>query len=200
MYHVNFLYEERYTMRKLIYLVMAITFLLSFMPATSYCQGTDSNVELDWDYLRPFTSNRDIDTVSLHIFKKLSESPTRTIYRGITVTRPYGSIDWTQPDQDSSAVGIGPVLMVRDQKELSGKLSAAFDVSGGFILYDKTFPAGGRFYNFMWRTGPRFIYKFDEDSSFNIGYMVMHVSNGGIGGHNPSYNAHGVSMGFVTKF
>ncbi len=187
-------------MRRFICLVIVINFLLIFMPGRSYCYADGSKLELDWDYLTPFTSNRDIDTVSLHILKKISEKDNRSVYRGITITRPYGSIDYKQHRQDSSAVGIGPVYMIRNEKELSGKLSAALDMSGGFILYDKTFPAGGRHYNFMWRIGPQFIYKISENSSANIGYMLMHVSNGGVGGHNPSYNAHGVSLGFVTNF
>jgi hypothetical protein len=89
--------------------------------------------------------------------------------------------------------------MIRDEKYHSGKLSAALDMSGGFIVYDKIFPNGGKYYNFMWRIGPQFIYKISENSSVNIGYMLMHVSNG-LKAHNPSYNAHGVSLGFVTNF
>jgi hypothetical protein len=89
--------------------------------------------------------------------------------------------------------------MIRYEKYHSGKLSAAFDMSGGFIVYDKTFPAGGKCYNFMWRAGPKFIYKINENTSVNIGYMLMHVSNG-LKTHNPSYNAHGASLGFVTNF
>lgn len=186
-------------MRNFICLVIVIAFL-GVMPAIAYCSAGDPGVELDWDYLKPFTSNRDIDTVSLHILKKFSGTNNKSLYRGITITRPYGSIDFTQKNQDSSAVGIGPVYMIRNQRDISGKLSAAVDVSGGLILYNKIFPAGGRYYNFMWRVGPQFIYKFNESSSMNIGYMLMHVSNGGLGGHNPSYNAHGVSFGFVAKF
>ncbi|CUH96645.1 hypothetical protein P22_2735 [Propionispora sp. 2/2-37] len=187
-------------MRRFICLVIIINFLLIFMPERSSCYAADSKLELDWDYLTPVSSNRDIDTVSLHILEKISETNNRSVYRGITVTRPYGSIDLKQQNQDSSAVGVGPVYMIRNERDLSGKLSAAFDMSGGFIVYDKIFPAGGRYYNFMWRVGPQFIYKFNENSSVNIGYMLMHVSNGGFRGHNPSYNAHGVSVGFVTKF
>ncbi len=107
---------------------------------------------------------------------------------------------YKQRNEDSSAVGIGPVYMIRNEKDLSGKLSAAFDMSGGFIVYDKIFPVGGRYYNFMWRVGPQFIYKISENSPANIGYMLMHVSTGGVGAHNPSYNAQGVSLGFLTKF
>ncbi|MEN6620696.1 MAG: acyloxyacyl hydrolase [Smithella sp.] len=72
-------------------------------------------------------------------------------------------------------------------------------MSGGFIVYDKTFPAGGRYYNFMWRIGSQFIYKISKDSSVNVGYMLMHVSNG-FKTHNPGYNARGISLGFVTNF
>lgn len=187
-------------MRRFICLVIVINFLLIFMPEKSLCYAADSKFELDWDYLTPFTANRDIDTVSLHILEKISEKNNRSVYRGITITRPHGSIDYKQRDQDSSAVGIGPVYMIRNERDLSGKLSAAFDMSGGFIVYDKIFPAGGRYYNFMWRAGPQFIYKFNENSSVNVGYMLMHVSNGGLNGHNPSYNSHGVSVGFATKF
>jgi hypothetical protein len=91
--------------------------------------------------------------------------------------------------------------MIRNEKKVSGKLDAAFDMSGGVIVYDKKFPAGGECYNFMWQIGPRFIYKFSQNSSVNIGYMLMHVSNGlHYPNPNPSYNAHGVSFGFVTNF
>lgn len=169
------------------------------MPERSYCYAADSKVELDWDYLTPSDSDRDLDTVSLHILKKFSETKNRSVYRGITVTRPHGNINVDGQSQDSSAVGVGPVYMIRYERGHSGKLTTAFDVSGGFIVYDKTFPAGGKWYNFMWRVGPQFIYKINENSSVNVGYMLMHVSNG-LRTHNPSYNAHGVTLGFVTKF
>lgn len=186
-------------MRRLICLVIIINFFLICMPVKSYCYAADSKLELDWDYLTPHENDRDLDTVSLHILKKISETKNRSIYRGITITRPHGNVTLEQQTQDSSAVGVGPIYMIRDEKYHSGKLSATLDMSGGFIVYDKSFPAGGKHYNFMWRIGPRFNYKFSENSSVNIGYMLMHVSNG-LKTHNPSYNAHGVSLGFVTNF
>jgi len=121
------------------------------------------------------------------------------LYRGITVTRPYGNIFYENRLQASSAVGVGPLYMVRFEKSRSGKLTTAFDISGGLILYDKAFPAGGKQYNFMWRAGPRFLYKIDDNSSVNVGYMIMHVSNG-LKNDNPSYDAYGLSMGFTSKF
>lgn len=188
-------------MRRFICLVIVINFLLIFMPGQSYCYAADSKLELEWDYLTPFASDRDLDTVSLHILKKISEKKNKSIYRGITITRALGNVtlEHQTHSQDSSAVGIGPIYMIRSEKHYSGKLSAALDVSGGVILYDKPFPAGGRYYDFMWRIGPKFIYKTGENSSVNLGYTIMHVSNG-FKTHNPGYDAHGVSLSFVRNF
>lgn len=187
-------------MRRLICLLIVINMLLIFMPGKSYC-AAESKLELDWDYLtHGHFKDRYIDTVSLHILENISKKDNRSIYRGITITRPYGYItNDNQQNKDSSAVGVGPVYMIRYEKNLSGKLYEAFDMSGGVIVYDKTFPAEGRYYNFMWRIGPRFIYKINEDSSINLGYMLMHVSNG-FRTHNPGYNGQGVSVGFVANF
>ena len=190
-------------MRRLLCVVIVINFLLVCLPEMAYCHAADSKFEMDWDYFTPTADSRDLDTVSLHIFEKISEKKNRSVYRGITVTRAWGDIipHRQHQAQDSSAVGIGPVYMVRNEKYHSGKLTAAIDMSGGLIFYDKKFPAGGEHYNFMWRIGPRFIYKFNPNSSVNIGYMLMHVSNGlHSATHNPSYNAYGVSVGFVTNF
>ena len=187
-------------MRRLIYLVIVIFFMLIYMLRKSYCYADDANIECDWDYLTHIhLKDRYIDTVSLHILENISKTNNRFIFRGFTITRPYGYIIKNQQAKDSSAVGVGPIYMIRNEKNLSGKLYEALDMSGGFILYDKAFPAEGRSYNFMWRVGPRLIYKISKNSSVNIGYMLMHVSNG-CRSLNPGYNAHGVSMGFVTNF
>ncbi|MDD4601410.1 hypothetical protein SDC9_11448 [bioreactor metagenome] len=185
-------------MRRLIYLVIVINFLLICMPGKSY--AADSKLEMEWDYLTHTQfDDRNIDTVSLHILENISKKNSWSIYRGITITRPTGHIIKDQQTKDSSAVGIGPAYMIRNEKGLSGKLSAALDMSGGLILYDKRFPAGGEYYNFMWRIGPQLIYKANENSSVNIGYMFMHVSNG-LSTNNPGYNGRGFTVGFVTKY
>ncbi|WP_371380209.1 acyloxyacyl hydrolase [Sporomusa aerivorans] len=187
-------------MRRLIYLVVVINFLLIFTPG-QYCYAADSKLELDWDYLTTSNNDRDLDTVSLHILEKISEKKNKSIYRGITITRPIGNVTLENQthSQESSAVGIGPIYMIRTEKHYSGKLLAALDISGGVILYDKPFPAGGRYYNFMWRVGPKLIYKFNDSSSVNVGYTLMHVSNG-FRTHNPGYDTRGVSVGFVSNF
>lgn len=197
--HIKSLSEGRLIMRRCICLVMAITVLLMLVPGMSFCYAADSKAEVDWDYLIPFHEDRDLDTVSLHIMKKFSEVKGRSLYRGITVTRPYGDIFYENRLRESSAVGVGPTYMVRFERAHSAKFTTAFDISGGLILYDKTFPAGGKQYNFMWRVGPRFIYKIDDNSSVNVGYMAMHVSNG-LQNDNPSYDAYGLSVGFTSKF
>lgn len=187
-------------MRRLICLVIVINFLLICMPGRSYGYAANSKLELDWDYLtHTHFQDRYIDTVSLHILENISETKNRSVYRGITITRPFGYINDNNQSKNSSSVGIGPVYMIRNERKLSGKLYEALDMSGGFIIYDKTCPAEGRPINFMWRIGPRFTYKISENSSVNIGYMLMHVSNG-FRTHNPSYNAHGFSLGFVRSF
>lgn len=190
-------------MRISICLAIIINFLVIVMPAIPQCYASDSKQEMEWDFFKPMASSRDIDTVSLHILDKISENKGRSVYRGFTITRPQGNMIPNQQVQvqESSATGIGLIYMVRNEKFRSGKLSAAIDMSGGFIVYDKKFPAGGENYNFMWRIGPRLIYQFTPHSSINMGYMLMHVSNGlHSETHNPSYNARGVSIGVDTKF
>lgn len=196
---VNFVSEERLIMRRCSCLPVVIAVLLMLLPGISFCYAASSQAEVDWDYLIPFHQDRELDTVSLHVMKKFSENKGRSLYRGLTITRPYGDVFYEDRQRASSAVGVGPSYMVRFAKDGPGKLTSAFDISGGLILYDKTFPAGGKQYNFMWRVGPRFIYKIDTNSSWNIGYMVMHVSNG-LKTDNPSYDAYGLSVGFTTKF
>lgn len=188
-------------MRRSICLVIIINFLLVCMPGMSYCYAADSKLEMDWDYLTQTVQSRNLDTTSLHILEKISENKGRSVYRGITFTRARGDITRVQQPQESSADGIGPVLMVRNEMYHSGKLSVAVDMSGGFIVYNKKFPVGGEHYNFMWRIGPQLIYKFSPSSSISIGYMFMHVSNGlQSETRNPSYNAQGISFGLVTNF
>ena len=184
---------------KLICSVIIINFLLFGLPGKPYCDAADAKFELDWDHLTSIESDRDLDTTSLHILKKISETKNRSSYGGITITRPLGNITLDHQTRNSSAVGMGPTYLIRTEKYYSDKLSAALDISGGVILYDKAFPAGGRCYDFMWRIGPRLIYKINADSSVNVGYTLMHVSNG-FKTHNPGYDAHGISLGLVTNF
>lgn len=186
-------------MRRLICLVIVINFLLISLAGSLPCYAAGAKYELEWDYLIPNQKDRELNTSSIHILKKISETKTRSVYGGITITRPLGHITKQQELQDSSAIGVGPIYMIRNENFHSGKLTGAFEMSGGLIIYNEAFPVGGKPFNFMWRVGPRLIYKFNENSSLNVGYMLMHVSNG-FKTHNPSYNARGISLGFTTNF
>ncbi|MEN6620697.1 MAG: hypothetical protein ABFD50_03975 [Smithella sp.] len=105
-------------MRRLICLVIVINIFLIGLPEKAYCAATASKIEMDWDYLtRVHFKDRYIDTVSLHILEKISETNNRSVYRGITIPRPYGYINDNQQDKDSSAVGVGPVYMIRNEKK-----------------------------------------------------------------------------------
>lgn len=186
-------------MRKIICSVIVTIFLLLYPSVKSYSQPAAPQPELEWDYLIPVQSDRNLDTISLHILKKISKTQNKSIYHGITITHPSGDITWENQRKNSSALGIGPIYMLRYEKAHSNKLSATLDISGGIILYDKRFPAGGEYYNFMWRISPKLMYRISKNASLNIGYTLMHVSNG-LKENNPSYDARGVSIAYAENF
>ncbi len=182
-----------------------VIFMLVILSQALACYASEPNpgqnnssFELDWDHLTPHFEKRRIDTESLHILKNISESNNRSTYFGLTITHPYGYVTDKQEDKACSAVGVGPVYMIRNERHWSGKLYGALDMSGGFIVYNQPFPADGRAYNFMWRIGPRLVYKISDNSSLNLGYTWMHVSNG-LKRHNTSYDAGGILLGFEMK-
>ena len=114
---------------------------------------------MESEYLTHVTiKDRYIDTVSLHVLEKVSQKGSKSEYRGITITRPHGNlINENHETKDSTALGVGSVYMIRYEKKIAGKLSDSLNLSGGFILYDRPFPAEGRNYNFMWRVQPKLI-------------------------------------------
>ena len=157
--------------------------------------------ELESEYLTHVSmKDRYIDTVSLHLLEKVSQKGIKSLYRGITITRPHGNlINENHETKDSTAFGIGPIYMVRYEKKIGGKLSEALNLSGGAILYDRPFPAEGKHYNFMWRVQPKLIYKLNDNSSINLGWTFMHVSNG-LRTHNPGYDARVISLGIIFNY
>ncbi|MDR1702590.1 MAG: acyloxyacyl hydrolase [Sporomusaceae bacterium] len=185
-------------MRKIICLKFMLIFLLFLLPITTSCQAAETDFELE--YLNSFFKDRDIDTYNLHFLKKISQKGSLSAYRGVTVTRTLGDIFWENKTRDSAAVGIGPIWLKRYEKGVSGKLSLGLDASGGFIIYNESFPPGGYFYNFMWRLVPKLIYNINATTSLSAGYTFMHVSNGMGAAHNPAYNARGVSVALEAKF
>ena len=128
------------------------------------------------------------------------EIPTRVLCRCFYA---WGDITqlgeaFREVELQNSAYGIGPVAVVRLTPVQLRRFSLLLDVSGAFILYSQDFPAGGDFYNFMWRAGPALAYELSHEYGVSIRYSWMHVSNGqGFDQDNPSYDARGVSVNAI---
>jgi hypothetical protein len=165
------------------------------------------------EYLSPTEDDRDIETFNvdfnylLSTFDKLHLS----IYFGITGTYATGSITQLEGDinagtlkevsYDNSAFGIGPGILLGFYIIKLNRISLHINGSGNFILYSERFPAGGDYYNFMWRGGPMIAYEVGRAKSIGVGYQLSHVSNGqGVLSENPSYDAHGIALRLTGLF
>ncbi|MBE6074499.1 MAG: acyloxyacyl hydrolase [Selenomonas ruminantium] len=162
-----------------------------------------NEIEVQFDYLHHcYFDKRYIDNYNLHIYKKWKRIHALSIYGGVTITGANGYlIEDSQPDvhKNSDAFGIGPSVLLRFEKRITGKLYADLDASGSLRIYGKAHPAGGRAFDFLWRIGPRLTYRCTDDMAISLGYMFAHMSNG-FSDHNPGYNAVGFSLGFQYRF
>jgi len=165
------------------------------------------------EYLTPTENDRDIRTTNIDVYYYLNdvEHINLSISWGLAVTYASGNITQLEGSiaggnlrevrYENSAVGIGPGLLASFQLWSNEKFSFHLNGSGNFIVYNRRFPAGGDYYNFMWRGGPSFKYNIDNSKAVDIGYHWAHVSNGqGVGPKNPSYEAKGVILRFVGFF
>lgn len=165
------------------------------------------------EYLFPTEEDRDINTVNLDAFYLIKEFEKikSSIYTGLTAT--YATGDITQLEgtleegtlrevkYDNTAFGIGPGIMVDFRIWHNNRIAFHINGSGGLIIYNKDFPAGGKRHNFMWRTGPMISYMIGDDQGVGLGYQWMHVSNGqGVGPQNPAYDAQGPVLQFNVFF
>ena len=157
--------------------------------------------ELQLEYLSssPFTERRDMRNYNVHLFKKGKQVHALSMYYGLTFTRATGYNIPRGIAYDSNGVGLGPAMMMRWEKRLSGKLHGSIDFTGSLMFYNKAHPYDGRAYGFLWRLGPRLIWKYDGDNSFSVGYSISHFSNG-MRKHNPGYNTAGISIGLSHEF
>ena len=161
-----------------------------------------NNFEVQLEYLSGKSfSSRNVNNYNVHLFQKIHEHRALSVYRGLTFTRAVGA---TNPRlegiwKDSNGVGFGPAMLLRWEKKISGKLHASWDFSGSILFYNRAHPAEGRAYGFLWRTGPRLIWKYGEGDSISLGYSVSHFSNG-MRKHNPGYNTLGFSLGISHSF
>ncbi len=158
------------------------------------------NVEVQLEYLHHgYFEEREIDTYNVHVYQKFKQNGSVSWHKGLTVTRAVGYNNDDGRHMDSNAVGLGPSLMARWEKPVSGKLSASIDGTGSLMFYDKAHPAEGRAFGFLWRVGPRLTYAFDQKDSISVGWMFSHSSNG-FKHNNPGYNTVGFDVGYNRSF
>ncbi len=156
--------------------------------------------EIQAEYLEGrFYKDRRIDRYNVHLFERIRERGSVSLYRGLTLARMTGYTTENGIWRDSEAWGIGPALMIRWEKPISGKLSGALESSGTLEIYNHAHPAGGRAFGFLWRVGPRLKYRFTDQEALSLGYIFHHASNG-FGSHNPGYNGIGFSLGYHRSF
>jgi hypothetical protein len=161
-------------------------------------------------YLAPTEESRDIKTINIDFNYLLTQvkKVSLSIYLGLTATYATGSITQLEGSieagtlreahYDNSAFGLAPGLLASFQLWSRNNFSIHLNGSGSFVVYNKEFPAGGDFYNFMWRVGPSLEYDIGKSKVLGIGYQWAHISNGqGVGPQNPSYNAWGIILRFT---
>jgi lipid A 3-O-deacylase len=210
-------------MRKICLIVFITTFLLSVgqISAFGYLEKRDTQPEIELEYFSPqHEKDRNIDTISLNLQKVNYSDDFLAVYSGLTFTRAWGDMTRRDVYSECDAYGIGPTGLIRlrimglNFMGYSGGSSVelSLDMSGSVIFWNKNFPTGGDFYDFMWRVGPKISCLIGENTVLNVGYKWMHVSNGqwewhGFGKtnfkateHNPSYNAKGITLTIIKYF
>jgi hypothetical protein len=193
---------------------MMVVNFLTFHPNLSYPQNdTTSNnfessslppkfLEFGLEYYSPSHWNRQIKTININGFcgREFIQSIGLQLIVGVTITHAWGNIIALNKNNkeekfQTSAMGIGPVVLVRVQPLTLGRLAFSVDGIGGIIIYNKSFPPGGDVYNFMFRLGAAISYNVCKDLNLNIGLRRMHISNGqGVGPFNPFYEGVGLSL------
>jgi hypothetical protein len=165
------------------------------------------------EYFGPIHESRDIRTVTANFSHLLSriERLNLSIHYGVTGTYATGSIgelegslsDGTlrQVRYDNTAFGLGPGLSGRLGLLDIGSLSACLSGSGNLLVYTSRFPAGGDYYNFMWRGCPLMEFRIGKSRSIGVSYQRAHISNGqGLRSRNPAYDARGIALMFNGFF
>lgn len=166
------------------------------------------SLELGLEYYSPSHWNRQIKTINLNglVGKEFLPSLGLQIFAGATITHAWGSTIMVneflkEAQYITSAMGIGPIILLRVQPLTIGNFSFSFDGLAGIILYNKSFPPRGDIYNFMFRLGGTVALYIGNKYSLNIGLRRMHISNGqGVGSFNPFYEGTGLSLNLNKKF
>lgn len=165
-------------------------------------------LELGFEYYSPSHWNRQINTINLNglIGKEVVPKIGLQIFAGATITHAWGSTimvnEFLKEEQyETSAIGIGPIILFRLQPLTISKFSFSIDATGGIILYNKLFPPRGDIYNFMFRLGGTIGFYIGDNFRINLGLRRMHISNGqGVGAFNPFYEGEGLSLNLSKEF
>jgi len=170
------------------------------MPEKSSSSEKQRPYEIEMEYLQGrFYKDRRIDRYNVHLLEKIRERGSVSVYRGLVVSRMTGYTTENGVWRDSNAWGLGPELMIRWEKPISGKLYGALEASGEIEIYNRAHPADGRAFGFLWRVGPRLTYRYTSEEALSLGYIFHHSSNG-LRSHNPGYHGVGFSLGYQRSF
>lgn len=169
---------------------------------------TNNYLELGLEYYSPSHWNRQINTINLNglIGKEYVPKFGLQIFAGITITHAWGNTimvnEFLKEEQyETSAMGIGSVILFRLQPLTISNFFFSIDALGGIILYNKSFPPHGDIYNFMFRLGGTVGYYIGDNFRINLGLRRMHISNGqGVGSFNPFYEGEGLSLNLSKEF
>jgi len=186
-------------------LLLAFThsFNLSAQEKKHWFEKIEAGVEY---YFPEDKEDRNIKTINLDLLaaKEFLKKKNITLATGITISHGFGNSKHIRDDYQvfvnkEAVIGIGPAVLGRLVPFRYKNLSPSFDACGGLIIYNKQFPAGGDYYNFMWRYGFSLHYR-KNNYSFSIQARKMHVSNGqGLGPQNPSYDSRGIGIS-ISKY
>ena len=167
-----------------------------------------NSLELGLEYYSPSHWNRQIKTINLNglVGKDFIPSLGLQIFAGATITHAWGNTIMVneflkEAQYETSAIGIGPIFLLRLQPVTIGNFSFSVDGLAGIILYNKPFPPRGDIYNFMFRLGGTITFYVGKNYSLNLGLRRMHISNGqGVGSFNPFYEGEGLSLNLSSYF
>lgn len=208
--------EKRYNSSLLVLMILLLfpfTSLLASQLDPTENESDKSPAILSLEYYYSTENSRNIDTINFNAYFPVKEFKKLNLilYGGLTGTFATGNITQLEGDlnegtlgevnYETEAFGVGPGLWVNFCFLNMNAMSIHLEGSGNLIVYNKKFPAGGDWYNFMWRFGPVLKFPIGISGGIGIGYNWMHVSNGqGIGPSNPSYDAQGISLHFSKSF
>ena len=201
-------------------MIIVLLFLLSVLPRQFFAQksAVENNLltekyllnyfEFGLEYYSPSHWNRQIKTININGFigKEFIKSIGLKIFAGATITHAWGNTIMVneflkEAEYKTSAMGVGPILLLRVEPFNITNFSFSVDGLGGIIFYNKAFPPRGDFYNFMFRLGGSITFYAGRNYSLNLGLRRMHISNGqGVGSFNPFYEGTGLSLNLNKKF